>query len=417
MEFVAGEVPEQHVIRPATRNKSSLWSNNLISIPASRTLKRVSAHLCAIIATACMVCACQQLWPARMAILLAGLDTSMHSLVGGALGLLLVFRTNSAYDRFWEARKIWSMMISTIRDFSRLAHSSLQGWDREHILQLLAALPPILLQHLRQGRAGGSDIQKDALRQLLSDTDVEIIWTSRHRPLAIVRMLAAIVQVAMTDSQCVMQRYAERYGKGGLTGADLSVFEINLIMGDIKANRALAEKCLETLTVTISNSERIVKTAVPQAYSKHTSRFLSVWSFSLPLVLVVRLGWAMIPCVAAICWALLCIEEVGNMIEDPFNMPFLFKDSPYRDELELERSFKNIRGDIFDRSPAAVWSDLPSDNLCFTDYDVSMFHRTQVPAYRLSLSSPASISSASQQLLYEGAPTPPSVELRRSSMT
>jgi putative membrane protein len=60
--------------------------------------------------------------------------------------LLLVFRTNSAYDRFWEARKIWSAMIASIRDFSRLAHSSLSGWDREHTLQLLAALPPILLQ-------------------------------------------------------------------------------------------------------------------------------------------------------------------------------------------------------------------------------------------------------------------------------
>ena len=139
-----------------------------------------------------------------------------------------------------------------------------------------------------------------------------------------------------------------------------------------------------------------------------TLRFLSVWSFSLPLVLVGKLGVTMIPCVAAICWALLCIEEVGNMIEDPFNMPFLFKDSPYRDELELERSFTNIRGDIFDRSPARVSSDLPSDMLCFTDYDVASFHRTQVPAYRLSLSSPASISSASQQLLYEGADTPPS---------
>ena len=39
--------------------------------------------------------------------------------------------------------------------------------------------------------------------------------------------------------------------------------------------------------------------------------------------------------VTAICWALLCIEEVGNTIEDPFNMPFLFKGPPYRDELKV----------------------------------------------------------------------------------
>jgi len=55
-------------------------------------------------------------------------------------------------------------------------------------------------------------------------------------------------------------------------GSDQSALEMNLMMADIKANRALAEKCLESLTATISNSERIVKTSVPQAYSKHTSR-------------------------------------------------------------------------------------------------------------------------------------------------
>ena len=48
----------------------------------------------------------------------------------------------------------------------------------------------------------------------------------------------------------------------------------------------------------------------------------------------------MIPCVTIVAWALLSIEEVGNTIEDPFNMPFLFKGPPYRDELKLERSFR-----------------------------------------------------------------------------
>ena len=64
-------------------------------------------------------------------------------------------------------------------------------------------------------------------------------------------------------------------------------------------------------------------------------------------------GWRMIPCVALISWALLSIEEVGNTIEDPFNMPFLFEGGQ-RDELQLERSFQNIRGDILDRSPACI---------------------------------------------------------------
>ncbi len=49
----------------------------------------------------------------------------------------------------------------------------------------------------------------------------------------------------------------------------------------------------------------------------------SVWCFSLPLVLVDAMGWRMVPVVAVSCWALLATEEVGNIIEDPFNMPLL----------------------------------------------------------------------------------------------
>jgi hypothetical protein len=52
-------------------------------------------------------------------------------------------------------------------------------------------------------------------------------------------------------------------------------------------------------------------------------RARSVWCFSLPLVLVEAMGWRMVPVVAGACWALLSIEEVGNIIEDPFNMPLL----------------------------------------------------------------------------------------------
>ena len=157
----------------------------------------------------------------------------------------------------------------------------------------------------------------------------------------------------------------------------------------------------------------------------------------------------MIPCVALISWALLSIEEVGNTIEDPFNMPFLFEGGQ-RDELQLERSFQNIRGDILDRSPACIppamsqeratgggegeqdqqvpqallqtllavpafmqyenqtplllslFTPLTSphslDQMCFAEYDVTLFHRDAVPTHRLSLMSPAALASVEQQL-------------------
>ena len=272
VDYAAGPLPLQHVIVSPERNKSSHWLRNLISIPSSTTLQRIWAHLSAILATACFELLHARLWPQNMAWLVKGLSPTIHSLVGGALGLLLVFRTNSAYDRFWEARKIWSTMITTIREMSRLAHSSLGGWDREHVLQLLAAFPPILLQHLRSGRKKGSERQKQALLELLPETDVNIIWRSRHRPLTVTRMLAAIINLAFTDEH----RIRASHPLVRKSGSQLSPLAKDLVMADIKANRAAGESCVSSLTACIGNCERIVKTSVPASYSTHTSRFLSV---------------------------------------------------------------------------------------------------------------------------------------------
>ena len=275
VDYAAGPLPSQHVIVSPERNKSSNWLRNLISIPSSTTLQRIWAHLSAIIATACVVLLHAHIWPQNMSWLVQGLSPTIHSLVGGALGLLLVFRTNSAYDRIWEARKIWSTMITSIREMSRVAHSSLGGWDREHVLQLLAAFPPILLQHLRSGRKRGSERQKQALFELLPETDVNIIWRSRHRPLTVIRMLGAIVNLAFTDEQRIRASHPLAIN----SGSNLSPLAKDLVLADVKANRALAESCISSLTAVIGNSERIVKTSVPASYSTHTSRFLSVRCF------------------------------------------------------------------------------------------------------------------------------------------
>uniref|UniRef100_A0A7S0BDE5 Bestrophin homolog n=1 Tax=Rhodosorus marinus TaxID=101924 RepID=A0A7S0BDE5_9RHOD len=64
--------------------------------------------------------------------------------------------------------------------------------------------------------------------------------------------------------------------------------------------------------------ERIVKTPVPLAYSRHTSRFLSLYALTLPFILVDKEGLKTILGVAMITWALFAIEEIAHMIEDPF---------------------------------------------------------------------------------------------------
>ena len=63
-----------------------------------------------------------------------------------------------------------------------------------------------------------------------------------------------------------------------------------------------------------------MRTPLPLSYSRHTSRFLSIWSFTLPFVLVDAIGWmATVPTYTIICWMLFGIEDVGLQIEQPFS--------------------------------------------------------------------------------------------------
>mmetsp|Transcript_26852 Transcript_26852/g.104224 ORF Transcript_26852/g.104224 Transcript_26852/m.104224 type:complete len:161 (-) Transcript_26852:392-874(-) len=84
------------------------------------------------------------------------------------------------------------------------------------------------------------------------------------------------------------------------------------------AVRVSMEEDITTLVDVMGACERIVKTPVPLAYSRHTSRFLSVYAFTLPLILVDKEGLMVVFSVLMITWALFGIEEIGHMIEDPF---------------------------------------------------------------------------------------------------
>ena len=85
-----------------------------------------------------------------------------------------------------------------------------------------------------------------------------------------------------------------------------------------------------------------MRSNVPASYSRHLSRFLSVWCFTLPFVLVHSLQWIMIPAVSLICWSLFVIEEVGHVIEDPFNVHMYLPNSGQEDVLIIEGSQAHI---------------------------------------------------------------------------
>src|SRR4051794_19044150 len=77
-------------------------------------------------------------------------DPLGHSLLGVALGLLIVFRTNTSYDRYWEARKLWGTLVVAARNLVR--NAAAYGGPADGLVRLVTAFTLALKQHLRADR-------------------------------------------------------------------------------------------------------------------------------------------------------------------------------------------------------------------------------------------------------------------------
>lgn len=372
------------------RYPAEYWLRCIKSIPRSVMLTRIRLHLLANTAWAAAVYVMFLKW-APMTTFCAGMTPTPHSMAAGALSLLLVFRTNSAYDRFWEGRKLWGKLVNMTRELARLGHTFLRGYDREHFLALVASFPPLLLQHLqgtenteRIKQTGGlfSDAQRNVLQGLLGEKDCEMLWRSRNRPFTITKMIGAIVSHAYTDPE----RLRARFGKIDFGGDTDDVLRAKMIQSQMTAERTHVETMISDYANVYGACERIIKSGVPYHYSRHASRMLSVWSFTLPFALVGSLSWRIIPCTAVIAWMMFTIEAVGHAIEDPFNLHTV--DKPFfgqEDPLRIVASLDVLRGDVLERIPAtdpAVYDSISYPEKPFTlhEYDPVQFHHDWIKA-------------------------------------
>jgi predicted membrane chloride channel (bestrophin family) len=368
------QLPAYPHIPPAPRYSSNDWIQNIVNIFQSHILRRVASHLVANVFFAILVYSLYVQVPALVACAKL-LSPTAHSLTGAALGLLLVFRTNSAYARVYDARCIWGQLTNTIREMARLAHTNMQGLDREHALMLTGALPSLMLNHLQSQdsvyrNTQWSAAQKGVLTDLLSEHDFKCIWAARNRPMCAAKMIGAVYRSWFSNVDALKKHFGVKDGRA-MTPEECSVMAAN-----IQAAKLHMERQLEIISNCYGASERIVRSNVPAAYSRHTSRFLSMWCFTLPFVLVHSLQWLMIPTVALICWSLFVIEEVGHCVEDPFNVHMYIGGSGQEDVLIIEGSQANLREDSLDRNPGPATRvnsvpRYPGDEL---EYDVTEWH-------------------------------------------
>jgi len=283
------------------RVTSSDWFETLLLIPKSRILDRISQPLFWMTAVACVTSTlhCCFGFP--------GLPSmQIHTLLGSGLSLLLVFRTNSAYQRFQEGRKIWNDILDLSRDLalSVALFRKEAGPKRIRIIRSsIQAFPFAMQEHLHAKESTRIKQRLNWLLEEMHQARMELNGRPKsntgpmgrrgpippNRPLHIISRLLNVVN-SIPDCE------------GTFTNRE----------------RVWLLSMVTALSHTVGRCERLVQTPVPLSYARHTARFVSVWTLTLPLALVASYRWLTGPCVAFVAWALFGILEIGNLIEDPF---------------------------------------------------------------------------------------------------
>lgn len=222
------------------------------------------------------------------------------SLIGVALGIFLGFRNNTAYDRFWEGRKLWGRMVNTSRTLTRQVLTLVgpmpigegeapEGGDAEALrlfhsetVHRLAAYVHMCRMNLRD------DDDLDSLKRLIPDEEADALRFESNRPNAILQTLG--------DS------FRQAWMRGWVHAQHLPVLEDSLTqMTDIQGG-----------------CERIKSTPIPFSYTALIHRIVAIYCYTLPFGLVNEIQELTPVVVAIISYAFFGLDAVGDEIEDPF---------------------------------------------------------------------------------------------------
>ncbi len=210
--------------------------------------------------------------------------TTMHTLLGFAISMLLVFRTNTAYDRWWEGRKLWGGLVNVSRNLALRLAAYLRPDDAEG-RALFARLIGLFATEL------GDHLLRERTRLELDEEqhpELPPIDRAKHVPVQVVSAMHLRIQ--------------RLFREGAITGEQLI-----LLSNDVNAFMDICGAC-----------ERIKNTPIPYSYSSFIKKFIVLYAITLPVGFAFSLGWWAVPSVMFIFYVLASLELIAEEIEDPF---------------------------------------------------------------------------------------------------
>ena len=256
-----------------------IWFKHLIALNHSDTISKLWKELCAL--------GFFTLGIAYLEINYIGNTEKLkdlmqvYSLIGFVLSLLLVFRTNTAYDRWWEGRKKWGELVNNSRNLAiKISALTDDAQTKQYFSRMIANYAISMKEHLREGVITNElDLTKDEQKEIAN---------YEHKPNYIISML--------------YKKLDELKKKGQLTEENYIVLDINL----------------KSFSDIIGACERIKNTPIPYSYSMFFKKFIFIYVTTLPLAFVHSFGYYSSLVSIFVFYVLVSMEILAEEIEDPF---------------------------------------------------------------------------------------------------
>lgn len=206
---------------------------------------------------------------------------SVYSLIGFVISLLLVFRTNTAYDRWWEGRRKWGELVNDSRNLAiKLSAVLSDEEDRAYFKRMIPNFVFAAKEHLRKG------VLFEQLE--LTTEEMELLSKKNHVPLAI--------------SELMYKKLIELKKAGKISEEEFLSFDknVNAFMDSVGA------------------CERIKNTPIPFSYSLFIKKFIFIYVTTLPLAFVIQFGYFSALIATFVFYVLVSMEVLAEEIEDPF---------------------------------------------------------------------------------------------------
>ena len=206
---------------------------------------------------------------------------SVYSLIGFVISLLLVFRTNTAYDRWWEGRRKWGELVNDSRNLSvKLAAILEDSEDRIFFRRMIPNFVFAMKEHLRNG------VIWEELE--LNSIEMNHLEQKKHIPLAVVGLIYARLKLLKTQGKISEEEFL------------------------------LLDKNLNGLMDACGACERIKNTPIPFSYSLFLKKFIFIYVLTLPLAFVNTFGYFAALIATFVFYVMVSMEVLAEEIEDPF---------------------------------------------------------------------------------------------------